>query len=67
MASTPRLPERSRDAVIVANFNLSEFTADKAGSVPPFGELADEFPLPADKLWYRHPGPESRPHLAEGR
>ena len=67
MASTPRLPERQNTAMIIGDFHLSEFTADKAGSVPPFGELADEFPLPPDRIWYRHPGPESRPHLAEGR
>lgn len=67
MASTPRPPERTSAVLLVGDFHVSEFAADKAGSVAPFGELADEFPLPVDKIWYRHPGPESRPHLAEGR
>lgn len=58
----PRRP----DAVIVEEFHISEFAADLAGSLSPFGpEL--EFPLPVERITYTHPGPENRPHLAEGR
>ncbi len=43
--------------------HLSEFAADVAGSLSPFGQDV-EFPLPADRLGYRHPRPENRPRLA---
>ena len=42
---------------------LSEFAANVAGSLSPFGQDV-EFPLPLDKLSYRHPGPANRPALA---
>jgi len=43
--------------------HLSEFAADMAGSLSPFGQDV-EFPLPAERLGYRHPGPANRPALA---
>ena len=49
-----------------ADFHVNELACDKAGSLSPFGpEL--EFPLPVEQLWYAHPRPEDRPHLAGGR
>jgi hypothetical protein len=68
MASTPRLPERYRGAGVerLVDFHVSEFAADMAGSLSPFGSDL-EFPLPVEKLRYTHPGPEARPHLADGR
>lgn len=64
----PRLPEQFRGAVVanVGDFHVDELAADMAGPMSPYGpEL--EFPLPVSQLNYRHPGPESRPNLAEGR
>ena len=67
-AITPRLPERSRAAASmhVGDFHVSELASDMAGSLSPYGQDV-EFPLPLDKIRYQHPGPENRPHLAEGR
>ena len=42
---------------------VSEFAAERAGRLSPFGEDV-EFPLPPDKVAYRHPCPEDRPQLA---
>jgi hypothetical protein len=69
MASTaPRQPEQFRATVVshVGDFHVDELAADMAGPMSPYGpEL--EFPLPLEQLGYTHPGPESRPHLADGR
>ena len=67
MAGTsPRLPEQFYyQQVVLTDFHVNELAADQAGSLSPFG-LEAEFPLPLDKIWYRHPGPESRPNLAGG-
>jgi hypothetical protein len=68
MASTaPGLPER-RDAVAlqVGDFHVSELAADLAGSLSPYGPDI-EFPLPLDRIRYKHPSPAERPHLADGR
>jgi hypothetical protein len=46
------------------DFHVSELASSEAGATNPF---AVEFPLPVDKLFYAHPRPEDRPHLAEGR
>ncbi len=46
-----------------SEFHISEFAAEYAGGMSPFGDDL-EFPLPAETLGYRHPGPENRPHLA---
>jgi hypothetical protein len=64
----PRAPEQYRSSTTthVGDFHVSEFAADMAGSLSPFGPDT-EFPLPVDKLRYTHPGPDARPHLAEGR
>jgi hypothetical protein len=40
---------------------VSEFAADLAGALSPFGE-APQFPLPVESLSYDHPGPEDRPN-----
>jgi hypothetical protein len=67
-SSTPRLPEQygTKPAHIVEDFHISEFAADMAGSLSPFGpEL--QFPLPLDQIHYTHPSRADRPNLAEGR
>ena len=68
MATTPGLPEQYRDdqVVRVGEFHVSELAADMAGSLSPFGPEV-EFPLPLERIRYVHPGPEARPHLADGR
>lgn len=43
--------------------HISEFAADVAGSLSPFGDDL-EFPLPLERLSYQHPGPANRPALA---
>ena len=66
MAGTaPRLPEQFRSPSNEIDFNVSELVSDAAGSHSPYGDL--EFPLPPEKLLYKHPTPEERPHLANGR
>lgn len=42
---------------------VNELLSNKAGSQSPFGDDVT-FPLPVDELYYDHPGPENRPHLA---
>jgi hypothetical protein len=67
MPSTPRLPERTRARIVPSDdFQVSEVASDVAGSLSPFGPDID-LPLPLDRLRYRHPGPDARPHLADGR
>lgn len=68
MAGTsPRLPEQFYyQPSVVQDFHVNELAADQAGSLSPFGPEV-EFPLPLEKLLYTHPGPESRPILADGR
>ena len=70
--STSNLPAPNRDlGSLLApgagsksdDFHISEFTAEFAGGMSPFGDDL-EFPLPVEKLGYRHPGPADRPHLA---
>jgi hypothetical protein len=66
MAGTaPRLPELFRTDSADPDFVVSELMSDAAGAHCPFGDL--DFPLPTDKLLYRHPTRANRPHLAEGR
>lgn len=66
MAGTaPRLPELFRTAPEHPDFHVSELVSDAAGSHSPFGDV--EFPLPVDKLLYKHPSRKERPALAEGR
>jgi hypothetical protein len=69
MATNSGLPEPYRggdDLFRVGDFHVSELAADLAGSLSPFGPDV-EFPLPVDRLRYRHPSPANRPHLAEDR
>jgi hypothetical protein len=60
-----------RDPAIILSahpedFLVSELASSEAGSTSPFG--ADiVVPLPYEQLNYKHPRPEDRPHLAEGR
>jgi hypothetical protein len=66
MAGTsPRLPEQFRSPSSRIDFTVSELVSDAAGAHSPFGDL--DFPLPVEKLLYKHPGPQERPHLANGR
>jgi hypothetical protein len=63
--TAPRLPEQFRNAPETIDFVVSELASDAAGAHSPFGDL--EFPLPVDKIFYKHPGPAERPNLADGR
>jgi hypothetical protein len=63
--TTPRLPEQFRLPEAHDDFVVSELVSDAAGAHSPFGDL--EFPLPVEKLLYKHPTPQERPHLANGR
>ena len=54
---------RERSVVPDGNLPVSEFAAEVQGGLSPFGEDV-EFPLPPDKVAYRHPSPEDRPHRA---
>jgi hypothetical protein len=66
MAGTaPRLPEQFRSPDPEIDFNVSELVSDAAGAHSPFGDL--EFPQPVRTLLYKHPKPDERPHLANGR
>ena len=53
--------ERS-EVVPEGHLPVSEFAAEVQGGLSPFGEDV-EFPLPTDRISYRHPGAEDRPHL----
>jgi hypothetical protein len=44
---------------------VNELLSQKAGSQSPFGDDIT-FPLPVEDLYYKHPGPADRPHLAGG-
>jgi hypothetical protein len=54
--ATPRLPELYQPIQMGPgqDFHVSEFTADSAGAMSPFGPDV-EFPLPLDRLSYVHP------------
>jgi len=66
MAGTaPRLPEQFRSASQPIDFTVSELVSDAAGAHSPFGDT--EFPLPVERLFYKHPVRTERPHLADGR
>jgi hypothetical protein len=47
------------------DFVVSELAASEAGATSPFGDIP--IPMPFELLRYKHPRPEDRPHLAEGR
>jgi hypothetical protein len=63
--ATPRLPELYRPVQIGTeeDFHVSEFGADLAGAMSPFGQDI-EFPLPLDRIDYRHPTPAEYPNRA---
>lgn len=65
--ATARVPEPYRPSrvPVIDDFVVSELAADSAGAMSPFGPDV-EFPLPFDRISYRHPRPEDRPHLAGG-
>jgi succinate dehydrogenase / fumarate reductase, iron-sulfur subunit len=42
---------------------VSELASERSGPLSPFGEDV-EFPLPAEKVLYVHPGPDDRPSQA---
>jgi hypothetical protein len=66
MAGTaPRLPEQFRASSQPIDFVVSELVSDAPGAHSPYGNL--ELPLPPEKLLYKHPSPEERPRLANGR
>jgi hypothetical protein len=66
MAGTaPRPPEQFRSASSPIDFSVSELVSDAAGAHSPYGDT--QFPLPLEKIFYRHPGRAERPHLADGR
>ena len=60
---TEQTPSRDSQTVPAGHLPVSEFAAEVQGGLSPFGEDV-EFPLPLDKLAYRHPLPEDRPHQA---
>jgi hypothetical protein len=62
--TTPRQPEQFRAHENI-DFVVSELVSDAAGAHAPWGDI--EFPIPVSAIDYKHPGPENRPHLAEGR
>jgi succinate dehydrogenase / fumarate reductase iron-sulfur subunit len=59
---TEQAAPRERSVVPDGHLPVSEFAAQVQGGLSPFGEDV-EFPLPADRIAYRHPGAEDRPHL----
>jgi hypothetical protein len=63
--TTPRAPELFRPQSENLDFVVSELVSDAAGSHSPWGDI--DVPMPVATIWYRHPGPAERPHLAEGR
>lgn len=66
MAGTePRRPEQFRNEQRPVDFTVSELVSDASGAHSPFGDL--DFPLPVEKLFYKHPTREARPSLAGER
>lgn len=61
--ATPRLPDLYQPyaAATLDDFGVSEFAAESPGALSPFGPEV-EFPLPFQRLSYRHPSPAERPH-----
>ncbi len=58
------MAEESREKPVKeGHLPVSEFAAERAGPLSPFGEDV-EFPLPADKVAYIHPSDSDRPALA---
>jgi hypothetical protein len=67
MAGTsPRTPAVVSLGIHPEDFVVSELASSEAGATSPFGTDVP-IPMPFERLRYRHPRPEDRPHLAEGR
>jgi hypothetical protein len=67
MAGTaPREPAIILSGAHAEDFVVSELASSEAGAHSPFGPDV-VVPLPFEKLQYKHPRPEDRPNLAEGR
>jgi succinate dehydrogenase iron-sulfur subunit len=62
MADRSRRPESRTQVVPEGRIPVSEFAAEMQGGLSPFGEDV-ELPLPTDKILYRHPSADDRPHL----
>ena len=60
---TEQTQPSERSLVPEGHLPVSELASEMQGGLSPFGEDV-EFPLPADKVAYRHPTAEDRPHLA---
>jgi hypothetical protein len=63
--AAPQVPEllQPYQAPAEDDFHISEFATDHPGALSPFGPDV-EFPLPLERLNYRHPTRAERPHLA---
>ena len=63
--ATPRLPDLYQPIQMAPglDFHVSELAADVAGAMSPFGQDV-EFPLPLERLNYRHPTRDELPHRA---
>ena len=63
----PRRPDSPRHPQhIPVDFHVNEVASDMAGSLSPYGPDT-VFPIPVEKLPYKHPTAADRPHLADGR
>jgi succinate dehydrogenase / fumarate reductase iron-sulfur subunit len=60
---TEQAAPSDRSIVREGRLPISELAAEMQGGLSPFGEDV-EFPLPTDRISYRHPTAEDRPHLA---
>jgi succinate dehydrogenase / fumarate reductase iron-sulfur subunit len=59
---TEQAAPSDRSTVPDGRLPISEFAAEMQGGLSPFGDDV-EFPLPANRISYRHPTAEDRPHL----
>lgn len=58
----PVTPQTSWDE-LYPDHPVNELLSQRPGSQSPFGDDIT-FPLPVEELYYSHPGPDNRPHLA---
>ena len=63
--AAPRVPEPYQPTARLGadDFRVSELAADYPGAMSPYGPDV-EFPLPLERLSYRHPSRADRPHRA---
>ena len=60
---TEQVAPRERSTVVPeGRLPVTELAAEVQGGLSPFGDDV-EFPLPVDRIAYRHPGAADRPHL----